>query len=87
MNRIVYAIYEIYALSFVKTNLFTYLHPIKEQSELILSRKAEYLATDDANDITLIRLEMSFVEKMRHIYSLSRRIAKAVLPPVLAQRD
>ena len=61
--------------------------PIKEQSELILSRKAEYLAKDDIHYIALIRLEMSFVEKMRHIYSLSRRIAKAVLPPVLAQRD
>ncbi len=61
--------------------------PIREQSELILNRKAERLATSDQDYIALIRLEMSFVEKMRHIYSLSRRISKAVLPLVLAQRD
>ena len=61
--------------------------PIRQQSELILSRKAERLANDDAAYVTLIRIEMSFVENMRHIYSLSRRIAKAVLPSVLAQRE
>lgn len=61
--------------------------PIRQQSELILSRKAERLANDDAAYVTLIRIEMSFVDNMRHIYSLSRRIAKAVLPSVLAQRE
>ena len=61
--------------------------PIRQQSELILNRKAERLANDDAAYVALIRLEMSFVENMRHIYSLSRRIAKAILPSVLAQRE
>ena len=61
--------------------------PIKKQSERILSRKAERLAGDDSNYLALVRLEMSFVENMRHIYSLSRRIAKAALPLALAQRE
>lgn len=61
--------------------------PIRQQSEIILNRKAERLANDDAAYVALIRLEMSFVENIRHIYSLSRRISKAVLPSVLAQRE
>jgi phosphate:Na+ symporter len=61
--------------------------PIRKQSELILSRKAERLEKDDTAYVTLIRVEMSFVENMRHIYSLSRRISKTVLPSVLAQRE
>jgi phosphate:Na+ symporter len=60
---------------------------IKQQSQLILSRKASRLANDDAAYVTLIRIEMSFVDNMRHIYSLARRIAKTALPPVLAERD
>ncbi|MCU7836103.1 MAG: Na/Pi cotransporter family protein [gamma proteobacterium symbiont of Taylorina sp.] len=61
--------------------------PIRQQSELILSRKADRLANNESDYLALIRLEMSFVENMRHIYSLSRRIAKVVLPSVLAQRE
>jgi hypothetical protein len=37
--------------------------------------------------LNLVRLEMSFVDQMRRIYSLAKRIARVVLPPVLAQRD
>jgi phosphate:Na+ symporter len=58
-----------------------------QQSELMIARKAERLIKDDITYLALIRLEMSFVENMRHIYSLSRRIAMEVLPPVLAQRE
>jgi phosphate:Na+ symporter len=61
--------------------------PIRKQSELILDRKAERLANDEIAYVTLIRVQMSFVENMRHIYSLSRRISKTVLPSVLAQRE
>ncbi len=37
--------------------------------------------------IELVRMEMSYVDQMRRIYTLAKRIAKVVLPPVLAQRD
>ncbi len=60
---------------------------IRELSERLLSRKAQRLATEDQNYLELVRMEMSFVNQMRRIYTLAKRIAKVVLPPVLAQRD
>ncbi len=60
---------------------------IRDQSDRLLSRKAERLTTDDPDYLDLVRLEMAFVDQMRRIYTLSKRIAKVVLPPVLARRD
>jgi len=59
---------------------------IREHSELLLARKAERLKVEDPDYLELVRLEMSFVDQMRRIYTLTRRIAKVVLPTVLAQR-
>jgi len=59
---------------------------IREHSELLLARKAERLTVEDPEYLELVRLEMSFVDQMRRIYTLTKRIAKVVLPPVLAQR-
>jgi hypothetical protein len=52
-----------------------------------LARKASRLTADDPGYLELVRLEMSFVDQMRRIYTLAKRIAKVALPPVLAQRD
>ena len=60
---------------------------LREQSEKLLQRKATRLTADDPDYLNLVRLEMSFVDQMRRIYTLSKRIAKVVLPPVLAQRE
>ena len=60
---------------------------LRDRADRILSRKAERLTTDDPDYLDLVRLEMAFVDQMRRIYTLSKRIAKIVLPPVLAQRD
>ncbi|MGB5537015.1 MAG: Na/Pi cotransporter family protein [Thiogranum sp.] len=60
---------------------------IRENSERLLARKAERLTVDDPDYLQLVRIEMSFVDQMRRIYTLTKRIAKVVLPPVLAQRD
>lgn len=60
---------------------------LREQSDRLLGRKAERLTADDPNYLELVRLEMSFVDQMRRIYTLAKRIAKVTLPPVLAQRD
>jgi phosphate:Na+ symporter len=60
---------------------------IREHSERLLARKAERLTVDDPDYLELVRIEMSFVDQMRRIYTLTKRIAKVVLPPVLAQRD
>jgi len=60
---------------------------IRILSEHLLSRKAQRLATEDRDYLELVRMEMSFVNQMRRIYTLAKRIAKVALPPVLAQRD
>ena len=60
---------------------------IRDQSERLLARKAERLTATDPDYLELVRLQMSFVDQMRRIYTLAKRIAKVVLPPVIAQRD
>ena len=60
---------------------------IRDQSELLLARKASRLSADDPDYLALVRLEMSFVDQLRRIYTLTKRIAKVALPQVLAQRD
>ncbi len=59
---------------------------VRDQSESILTRKAERFAADEPDYLELVRLEMAFVDQMRRIYTLTKRIAKVVLPPVLAQQ-
>jgi phosphate:Na+ symporter len=60
---------------------------LRDQSEQLLTRKATRLTAEDPDYLNLVRLEMAFVEQMRRIYTLAKRIAKVALPPVLAQRD
>jgi len=60
---------------------------VRDLSERLLTRKAQRLTEEDRDYLELMRLEMSFVDQMRRIYTLAKRIAKVVLPPVLAQRD
>jgi phosphate:Na+ symporter len=60
---------------------------IRNQVEQLLARKATRLTAEDPDYLNLVRLEMAFVEQMRRIYTLAKRIAKVALPPVLAQRD
>ncbi len=60
---------------------------IREHSESLLARKSERLSKDDPDYQHMVRLQISFVDKMRRIYTLAKRIAKVVLPPTLAYRD
>ena len=60
---------------------------VQVQSDRLLARKAERLSDVDEDYIELVRVEMSFVDQMRRIYTLAKRIAKVVLPPVIAQQD
>lgn len=60
---------------------------LREQSDQLLERKAMRLVADDPDYLALVRLEMSFVDQIRRIYTLAKRIAKVTLPPVIAQRD
>lgn len=60
---------------------------IRENAERLLSRKAERLTADDEDYLRLARLQMAFVDQMRRIYTLTKRVSKLFLPPVLAQKD
>ncbi len=60
---------------------------VRRQSEALLAHKVERLTAADPEYVQLVRLEMSFVDQMRRIYTLAKRIAKVPLPAVLAQRD
>jgi phosphate:Na+ symporter len=60
---------------------------IRNQAEQLLARKATRLTAEDPDYLNLVRLEMAFVEQMRRIYTLTKRIAKTALPAVLAQQE
>ncbi len=60
---------------------------IREKSDQLLARKAAGLAVDDPDYLDLVRLQMGFVDQLRRIYTLAKRISKDVLPPALANRD
>jgi phosphate:Na+ symporter len=60
---------------------------VRIQSENLLARKAERLTVDVDDYLELVRLEMSFVDQMRRIYTLTKRVCKDILPAVLAERD
>jgi len=60
---------------------------IRDQSERLLERKATRLVADDPDYLDLVRMQMSFVDQMRRIYTLAKRIAKVALPPGIAQKD
>jgi len=60
-------------------NLLEMKDSMREQSEILLERKARHLTAEDPDYLKLVRLEMSFIDKMRRIYTLSKRIAKVAL--------
>ena len=49
---------------------------VRDQVDRLLERKAARLKADDPEYLALIRLEMSFVDQMRRIYTLAKRVAK-----------
>ena len=58
----------------------------REQSERLLGRKAARLSAEDPDYLALVRVQMGFVDQMRRIYTLSKRIAKVSLPEAIAQQ-
>lgn len=57
---------------------------IRDHAEGLLTRKAASLNVNNPEYLELVRLQMSFVDHIRRIYTLSKRVAKVVLPPVVA---
>jgi phosphate:Na+ symporter len=59
---------------------------VREQSEAVLAEEAAQLRADRPDALGVVRIQTTFVDKMRHVYTLARRIARETLPPVLAAR-
>ena len=57
---------------------------IRELAEKLSEHQAQQLRADDPNYFAATRLQMSFVDKLRHIYTLSKRIARTNLPQEVA---
>ncbi len=53
---------------------------IRDQSERLLSRKAERLTTDDPDYLDLVRLEMAFVDQMRRIHPCQSASPRSFYP-------
>jgi phosphate:Na+ symporter len=60
---------------------------VRAQAERVLLAESSQLRADRPDFVKIVRLQTSFVDKMRYVYTLAKRIAREVLPPVLAARD
>jgi len=58
---------------------------IKRLSAEMLARKSERLGRKESKYLAAARIDMSFIDKMNRIYSLTKRIAREVLPKELPQ--
>ena len=57
---------------------------IKRLSAEMLARKSERLGRKESKYLAAARIDISFIDKMNRIYSLTKRIAREVLPKELA---
>ena len=60
---------------------------IREDADCIVARKSKRLNSDDQEYLQLVQLQMAFVDQMRHIYTLSKRVAKEITPVILLRED
>jgi phosphate:Na+ symporter len=60
---------------------------IKQLSDELLARRSERLGRKDSQYLAAARLDMSLIDKLHRIYSLTKRIAKEVLPKELARME
>jgi phosphate:Na+ symporter len=68
----------------VKAETVVNMQPeIDRNVSVFLNRKSADIAKDEPDYLRNVRLQMSFVDKIRRIYSLSKRIARVVLPETL----
>ncbi|UCE89018.1 MAG: Na/Pi cotransporter family protein, partial [Pseudomonadota bacterium] len=58
---------------------------VKELADRLFERHAQRLRADDPKYLERVRLLMSFIEQLRHIYTLAKRIAKTHLPAEVAR--
>jgi phosphate:Na+ symporter len=60
---------------------------IQDFADGLFERHARRLNVDDPKYMQRVRLMATFVEQLRHMYTLARRIAKTQIPAPLAQQE
>ncbi len=56
---------------------------VNARVEEALSHQAKRLASDDGNRVEIFRFEMEAVEQLKRIYTLTKRMAKTILPDAI----
>ena len=60
---------------------------IQDFADRLFERHAKRLHIDDPKYAQRVRLMATFIEQLRHMYTLTKRIAKTQIPPALAQQE
>jgi hypothetical protein len=59
---------------------------IEELADQLFQRLTRRLRSDDPKYLERVRLLMSFIEQLRHMYIFARLISNAMLPPELREQ-
>ena len=59
---------------------------IRDLSDRFFARHAGRLRADDPKYLERVRMLMTFIEQLRHMYTLTKRISKTHLPPVISEQ-
>jgi len=60
---------------------------IRDFADRLFERHAMRLHSDDPKYLQRVRLMMNFIEQLRHMYTLTKRIAKTQLPLEVAREE
>jgi phosphate:Na+ symporter len=60
---------------------------IRDFADRLFERHAKRLHSDDPKYLQRVRLMMTFIEQLRHMYTLTKRIAKTQLPLEVARQE
>jgi phosphate:Na+ symporter len=60
---------------------------IRDFADRLFERHAKRLHSDDPKYLQRVRLMMTFIEQLRHMYTLTKRIAKTQLPVEVARQE
>ena len=60
---------------------------IRDRADALFSRHAKRLSAADPRYLERVRLLLSLVEQLRHMYTLTKRIARTHLPPEVARES
>jgi phosphate:Na+ symporter len=60
---------------------------VRDFADRLFERHAKRLHVDDPKYLQRVRLMMTFIEQLRHMYTLTKRVAKTQLPLEVARRE